>query len=184
MITGCSGAPETPTDTTSAPPSSGSDDSSGAPKVPNPLNTAKYEQNPCGMVPQAKAAALSGAVTAKMDEATAGGSVGASCFWSDSAADGVHIGFGHAGVDKVYLDNKALARPYFTPVNVGGYPGVFTDVADRRAKGVCNMTLGTADDRIIVIGSSFSARSPFLADPCAVVQKYAEAAITTMRGGA
>lgn len=185
IAAGCSGAEDKPAVTSTEQPGPGSADPAGAPKVEHPLDTARFEQDPCSAVPLEKAAALIGASKTRLEAgAGTGGKVGNSCFWGDKDASGISVGFVKNGIEGVYQRNKILARPYFIPVSVDGYPGVLSDEVDNRASGRCVMVVGLSDSRGIVVGSSFFAGSPYRADPCPVVQKYAEAAITTMRGGA
>jgi hypothetical protein len=67
--------------------------------------------------------------------------------------------------------------------NVAGYPAVFGSIADGRPKGICTMVVGVRNDEVMTVTSLFSTSSPYRGDPCPVVQKAAEAAIATLKGG-
>jgi hypothetical protein len=147
--------------------------------VSNPLDTTKFEQNPCGLLSQARAGQVANLVSTRMSA----GAAGPICQWSDTSHNGVAFGLIHGnGLSDAYQSQDSAG--YFVPVpNVAGYPAIFGSVSDGRSMGVCTMVVGVRNDEVMTVSSSFGTSSPYNADPCPVVQKAAEAAIATLKGG-
>ncbi|SFQ50786.1 Protein of unknown function [Amycolatopsis arida] len=120
-------------------------------------------------------------------EADTADKIGPRCEWDQPGGGLFTISFitvGGGGLSGTYQSHAELPMPYFEPVDVNGYPGVFADQVDRRSYGACGLSVGVRDDVLLKVFSGFERDSPHYGDPCPVVKKAAEMAITTMEGGA
>ena len=85
------------------------------------------------------------------------------CVWKSSATEQNQIGLtplpqNTGGISDIY-DNKPHSV-YFEPVDINGYPGVYTDIQDARADGSCTLWVGVTDQLAVsVIPKSESART-------------------------
>jgi uncharacterized protein DUF3558 len=121
----------------------------GAPRVTKPLDGSPFFTKPCAVLTaeQLRAQNLPAMGTSDTDGPLARW-VGPSCGWDNvSAQDG--IGFGFLSENLNGLSDTYRARDrfegYFEPTDVDGYPAVFNDPGDFRAKGSCNITVGISD---------------------------------------
>jgi hypothetical protein len=173
----------TPSSTTSAaaPSSVTSSGTLAAPRVANPLDVGKFEQNPCGLLTSAQAVQL--AQLTKTDGST-GGSLPI-CGWADDSYNSISFGFVRGqGLSDVYRTQNSQSGYFKVAPDIAGYPAVFSGTTDDRSKGGCQLGIGVSDSEVLTVDSSFTTSSPHYADPCSVTQKAAEAAIATLKGGA
>lgn len=185
VAVGCSdeepGTPTPPLDTPSAGAPSGGGGEVDAPKVANPVaDVDKFTQAPCDMVTKEQAAELG--FDAKI-EPEADTSQGPACDWRNEANDDFSIVLlkdQPLGISGIYRNHQELPEldAYFEPIDVAGFPGVFGDSTDRRPNGMCTLTVGVTDQQVIVVTNYVKNT-----DPCEVVKKAAEAAVTTMSKG-
>lgn len=184
--------PETTTSagTDSAPPSSSTGDSddlptNGAPKVDNPLNTTRYQEDPCATLAASQATDLNLPATGERTSIARG--VG--CEWANRDTRGYAlIGFLtdiHSGLSSAYATNEAGDFAYFVPLpDINGYPAVAADVEDRRARGICTIVVGVTDQLVSQVTVRLSAANVGKKDPCEVTAEVAGMALETMEEGA
>ncbi|MFD8494955.1 DUF3558 domain-containing protein [Amycolatopsis sp. NPDC059657] len=180
-LAGCSHT--TPGNATTAPSTSGS--SSNGPVVPqvtNPLDTTKFEQNPCDVLTKDQARELANLTTTRLDAKAPGGAI---CGWQDENHNDVNFSLNRTGgLETLYRNHRSDDPGYFEPVpSVAGYPAVFASISDGRAGGTCTLSVGVSKDVAMVVSSTFFASSPNRSDPCPLVQKAAEMAIATLKAG-
>ncbi|MCG3757898.1 DUF3558 domain-containing protein [Amycolatopsis sp. Poz14] len=180
-VTACSSNPGTPAPATSessaAPPSS----TSNVPKVSNPLDAAKYEQNPCALLSQAQATQLINSVRNRQ----AAGAVAPICSWID--ADGNRIGLGllphQGGLASAYQHQDSQSGYFEAIPDINGYPAVLSGTTDSRKSGGCQAIVGIKDDETFTSSILLQPQSPLYQDPCSLAVKTAAAAITTIKAG-
>ncbi|RJQ84087.1 DUF3558 domain-containing protein [Amycolatopsis panacis] len=184
VATACSVSPGSP-----GPASSGgapASPSSTGPKVPqvsNPLDATKYEQDPCSVLTEAQAGGVFGAVRKR----EAGGTVAPLCTWNDRDNSGISVGFlpRQGGLATTYENSVNAGAGYFEAApEVAGYPAAFSAVHDDRKTGGCQIAVGVTNDEVFTVSSLLRQSSPHYNDPCALVTKVAEAAVTTLKAGA
>ncbi|RJQ84463.1 DUF3558 domain-containing protein [Amycolatopsis panacis] len=180
----CSSTPGTlsPESSASAPASP----SSAGPQVPqvtSPLDVAKYEQDPCSALTSTQAKQVIGAARSSKDD----GNVAPMCTWFDSDNSGISLGFlpGQGGLATTYKNSIDAGGGYFevSPA-VSGYPAAFSAVYDSRKSGGCQIAVGVTNNETFTVSSLLRKSSPFYGDPCSLVTKIAEAAVTTIKAGA
>jgi hypothetical protein len=151
-----------------------------APRVPNPLDVTKFEKNPCNVLSPAQARQVANLTKTDGND----GSVFPICGWTDSNYNSVAFSFVRGnGLSDAYQNQDSGSGYFQVAPDVAGYPAAFTSVSDGRSKGTCTMYVGVRNDDVMTVSSSFSASSPYRGDPCPVVQKAAEAAVATLKGG-
>jgi hypothetical protein len=162
-------------------PASSSNAASDVPKVTNPLDVAKYEQDPCSVLTQAQAAQAFNAVRSRK----IAGNVAPVCTWNDSENSSLAIGLlpGQGGLATVYQNRSSTG--YFEPApSIDGYPAVFTNVLDNRSDGGCQVAVGVRDNEAFTSSVILFKQSPSYGDPCSVALKAAGAALATIKAGA
>lgn len=171
-----------------APPTAGSDsgpgpaNSYGAPKVTTPLDTTKYQPNPCATLTPAQLQALGITQPGKVTPDPAG----ALCDWSPR--QGVNYTFAF-NTKFAPGDAKGLANAYQVggPSSMRRLPDVHGQPAvtqpGQNTDGSCTIYLGATDvisyAAAVVIGVGL----PHFADPCTVAQQIADDVTTTMKSG-
>ena len=153
-----------------------------APPVPSPLDTAKFEQDPCAALTQAQASQVANLTSNRKTE----GNVAPLCVWTDADHNRVTIGFvpGNGGLATIYKDQDSKSGYFKVAPDIGGYPAVFSAPHDDRNDGGCQVGVGVKNDEVFTVGVTFRKSSPNYGDPCAVTVKAAEAVVTTLKGGA
>jgi hypothetical protein len=190
LVAGCSsGTGTTPLGTTGTKPATTSTSAGhalpagGAPAVTNPLDTTKYQQNPCSVLTAAQLQTLSINGPGKPNP----GLIGPSCGWFDqSNFSSLDITFYtnpkvRIGLTGPYLNRKSFQL--FQPTQVNGYPAVIADRFGHGGKGDCEAFVGTADDVLVDFHLLLSSGEPHYTDACPVAQDAATAGVTTMRSG-
>jgi hypothetical protein len=155
-----------------------------APKVSNPLDVAKYEKNPCGLLTTAQANQI---LTVARSVVSPGATDSTICGWKNEGGDEISLGMlgGNGGLSTVYSQYQPGDPGYFIPIpDIEGYPGLFTSVADLRSKGSCTVYVGVRDDEIMTVNMDYVLPAPGQGDPCQLAQKAAGLAVTTVKGGA
>lgn len=154
----------------------------GAPKVTTPLDTAKFQPDPCTALTQAQQQAL-GIAVAGHPQATAQGSI---CQWSPRY-DAVY-GFGFnvrfpqgeaTGLANAY-QNAGQGGMRRVP-DVDGQPAAVDPSQD--TGGLCAVYLGATDQVDYVATVSLGPDQPDYQNPCSVAQQIAAAATATMKSG-
>jgi hypothetical protein len=164
-------------------PTSGS--GANVPKVPRPLDTARYERQPCDVLSGDQLASLKITTTPTPD---VNDKLGPGCEWNAYDEVGLTVGArlltAGSSLANLYQEHEQGAWPYFEPVSdVAGYPGVLMDGVRAVPKSTCDMSVAVRDDMIYSIQLRIDPRKEEANDPCPVVRKIAEMAISTMKAG-
>ena len=172
----------------SSPPSGGEDDlpSHGAPKVDDPLDTTRYQQDPCSALTASQAQQeLTLPPNGKRDDAA----FGKGCEWFNPDTRGrVSIAFltsNPRGLSAAYEANQEGKYPYFNPLPlIEGYPAIASDVADRRPTGACIVVVGVTDQLAVQFSLQLSLANVGHVEPCDTAAMVAGLAMKTMKEGA
>lgn len=178
-------SPEATTSTSrTTEPSGESLPSDGAPKVKNPLDTNRYQQNPCLV--------LTAAQTQELNVGSPGeqrpGPLGEACDWRNSETGGnIDMQFGDLdpqGLSATYKANKAGKWVYFVELpEIEGFPAVARAPLDRRDKGDCAIEVGVSDRVTFQLGVQLSRANVGKKDPCEVTVMVAGMMLRTMKAG-
>ncbi|GAB3380080.1 DUF3558 domain-containing protein [Amycolatopsis echigonensis] len=181
-VTGCSSATETPIQTAPESSSAPTSASRSVPKVSNPLDAAKYEQNPGALLSQAQATQLINAVRRRQGQ----GLVAPSCAWYDDRDNSVGLGLlpGQGGLGGAYTKGDSESGYFEVAPDLNGYPGVFAGTTDDRRCGGCQIAVGIKDDEVFTASVMLDKSFPGHHDPCALAAQTAAAAVTTLKAGA
>lgn len=171
---------------TSRPP--GEDDlpSHGAPKVEVPLDTARYQQDPCSTLTAAQAQdELNLPPQGEPQDIT----LGKGCEWYNQETRGqVRVAFltgNPRGLSGFYDANQQGKYPYFTVLTpIEGYPAIASDVEDRRPMGRCIVDVGVTDKLAFDVIVQLSQANIGQTEPCEMAAKVAGMALRTMKEGA
>ncbi|MFC3448202.1 DUF3558 domain-containing protein [Amycolatopsis speibonae] len=187
-VAGCTG--ETPGTPTPTPGTSASSGSSAAPEDPNvpkvavPLDASAYVSDACKLLPAAAAAELGFTEPGEPKNDTSN----PACSWGiRGKADSLQIILGSGNREKgmgglagLHKAKKAGQLRFLEPgPEVDGYPTVYYGLADRRAAGNCDLSVGVADDLTI---SAQAEGYKSEQDSCGNAQKVASAMIKTLKG--
>ncbi|UKD53999.1 DUF3558 domain-containing protein [Amycolatopsis sp. FU40] len=174
--------PETPVPATPESSSAPTSTAHNVPKVSNPFDAAKYEQNPYALLSDAQATEVIKAVRHRQDQ----GLVAPLCTWYDDRDNSVGLGLlpGQGGLAGAYT-NADSESGYFEAVpDVNGYPAVSAGTTDARKRGGCQIAVGSKDDETFTASVLLDKSFPGYNDPCALAAKTAAAAVTTLKAGA
>ncbi|MBB4686584.1 DUF3558 domain-containing protein [Amycolatopsis jiangsuensis] len=184
VVTACSATPGTSSPASSSgAPASPSSTGLEVPQVTNPLDATKYERHPCSVLTQAQVTEVFAAVRNR----EGGGTVAPLCTWNDSDNSSVGLGFlpGQGGLATTYENSIDAGAGYFEVApDVAGYPAAFSAVHDDRKSGGCQIAVGIKNDEVLTVSSRLRTSSQDYSDPCSLVTKVAEAAVTTLKAGA
>lgn len=200
LVAGCTTASEgqpRPVDTTVAPTSGSTSGSSGgeedelpfagAPKVDDPLETSRYEQNPCASITaeQAQQELNLPPTGQPMENVT----LGVGCEWKNNDTRAyLHIVFvvdDPRGLSPDYAVNEDGGWDFFQELpEIEGYPAIARDRPDDRSRGYCTVAVGVADD--MSFESTLQLRGSNIGekDPCEMAAFAAGLAVQTMKEGA
>lgn len=176
---------EVSTSNSTSPPSGGADDlpSHGAPKVENPLDTTRFQQDPCSILTASQAQDVLKLSPQGELEDTA---FGKGCEWANPDTRGeVHIGFltgNTRGLSAAYAANQRGEYPYFIKLPpIEGYPAVASDIEDRRPEGICIVIVGVTDQLTFDVALHLSQANVGNKEPCEVAAQVAGMALQTMK---
>lgn len=180
--------PGTSAPTTSAQPSTPAPGSDGenigtAPRVPKPLDTARFEQAPCGLLTETQLAEFGGGAGTEEPGRHRGGKT---CYWrlgaekDSSASADFYAGPTKSGLSDVYVQKEQGNWAYFEPTEVAGYPAAFVDGSDNRDDGACSMSVGVREDLYLDI--STQAPPGVGRESCTAAENLAAAMIKTLGG--
>jgi hypothetical protein len=174
--------------THSSSPTSGGDDlpSNGAPKVKDPLNTTRYQQDPCSILTASQAQQELNLPPQGEPKEIA---LGKGCEWYNPDTRGrVSMGLltgNPRGLSAVYEANQAGKYPYFKEMpSVEGYPAIASDIEDRRPRGICIVDVGVTDQLVLDVALHLSQANVGKVEPCDMAAKIAGLAMQTMIKGA
>ncbi|GAB3380077.1 DUF3558 domain-containing protein [Amycolatopsis echigonensis] len=179
-VTACS-TPGTPVPATPESSSAPTSTSRSVPKVSNPLDATKYEQNPCALLSQSQATEVINAVRNRQSQ----GLVAPICSWYDADNNRVGLGLlpGQGGLAGAYTNSDSESGYFEAAPDVNGYPAVFAGTTDDRKRGGCQIAVGIKDDETFTSSVALRSASPLYNDPCSLAVKTAAAAITTIKAG-
>ncbi|WP_410606962.1 DUF3558 domain-containing protein [Amycolatopsis sp. lyj-109] len=188
LVAGCSndvvGRPSPSAGGTDSPSPAG--ESSDVPKVAHPIDTSRYEREPCSALSADQLSQLGIKTEPKSDLAAKGGP---GCEWNAYDDIGWTVGArlltAGSSLANLYEQHAQGAWPFFEPVpDVSGYPGVLLESVETRPKSVCGMSVALRDDMIYSVQIRIDPQKEEANDPCPVVRKIAEMAVSTMKAGA
>jgi hypothetical protein len=173
-----------PAPATGSGPASSTGGPDGVPKVAHPLETSRFEKEPCATLSSEQLGQL-GITTAPkpMPE----DKLGPSCTWNADDDGGLNLGARlltvGSSLASLYKQRDQGRWKLFEPVaDVAGYPGVLLDPSSAQPKGKCELSVAVRDDLIYSLQVDMLQSSKDYANPCPVVQKAAEMAVSTMKG--
>jgi hypothetical protein len=160
-------------------------DGVNVPKVEHPLDTTRYEQKPCDALSAEQLSQLGIATAPRPD---VGNKLGPGCEWNAYDDAGLTVGAriltAGSSLAKLYLQHEQGAWPYFKPVSdVAGYPGVLMDGVRAVPNSTCDLSVAVRDDLIYSVQVRIDPKKEEANDPCPVVQRIAELAVSTMKAG-
>lgn len=180
LVAGCSTGTGTATPTTTA-ATTATLPAYGAPKVDRPLDTTKYQQNPCSVLTPAQLPALGDHGGQGTPEPLA------SCNWADpTSANVLGDGFDNQTGNRTGLSGTYQNRSgyqIFQPTQIAGYPAVIVVQQGHGGQGECDVEVGTADDLEVDFNVVLNQGYPNYGTPCVVAQQLAQAGVTTMKSG-
>ncbi|MEV6872823.1 DUF3558 domain-containing protein [Amycolatopsis sp. NPDC051128] len=182
LLVGCStSVAGKPAPVTSASPSGPS--GGAVPQVSRPLDVSRFEKEPCAALTPGQLADFG---VTRQPNSMPGDALGPSCTWNGLDEGGVTVGTRlliSGNLASLYKKHEQGGLPFFRPVaDISGYPGVLTDLLDAQPQGKCSAEVAVSDDRLYSVQVTISRNSRDYADPCPVVQKAAELAVSTMKG--
>ncbi len=195
VLAGCTstseGTPRPTTDDTAenTPPSSSEEPDgdelpfAGAPEVTDPLDTDRFQQDPCQALTATQAQEL--AVT--FPGGPYDGALGKACEWKSptdrlAAVDVRFLSDDPRGLSALYLANESGGYVYFDELApIEGYPAVARDGVDDRDIGKCTVVTGTSDEDAFEVVLRLSQANVGEKDPCETAALVAEMALSTMK---
>lgn len=158
----------------------------GAPKVDNPLDTSRYEQDPCRSLTSEQTQRLNLPPIGTIDNDVA---LGIGCAWFNEETRGeVNIDFiidDPRGLSPEYESHKEGEFELFEELpDIEGYPAIIRSTADTRDLGHCSVVVGVADDMAFASNVQLSRANIGQRDPCEVAVQVAGLALQTMKAGA
>jgi hypothetical protein len=176
--------------TTSSPPSRSSDNGdeglpfAGAPEVNNPLDTFRYEQDPCRSLTAEQAQSMALPSKGTLNDEVA---LSTACDWYNRETRGeVQIAFivdDPRGLSPEYEAKNSGRWEFFEELPaIEGYPAVARGIDDRE-NGHCTVVVGVADDMAFATILQLSQANVGQKDPCEVAVQIAGMALQTMKKG-
>lgn len=154
-----------------------------APKVAEPLKPDAFVSDACRALSADMAAALNLATPGIGDRTP----TSSGCIWRTKDRR-FTIGVSYlttltAGLSEIYAQREKNpdAYLYFEPTIVLGYPALYADKIDDRARGHCLLNIGVTDSLFAQIAVNHVPRSQ---NVCELAARAGEAVITTMKEGA
>lgn len=160
--------------------------SHGAPKVDEPLDTTRFQRDPCLALSASQAEdELNLPPQGSPEEIT----LGKGCKWYNPETRGmVVIGFltgNRRGLSGFYDANQRGEYSYFTELSpIEGYPAIASDVEDRRPMGRCIVDVGVTDQLVVEIVLQLSQANVGEKVPCEFATEVAGKAMSTIKEGA
>jgi hypothetical protein len=156
----------------------------GAPKVEDPLDTSRFQEDPCLSLTADQIEELNLGGNGKPAESA----LGEACEWRNEATRGrVRIAFFEKspdGLSAEYRAEKDGKWAYFEKLPpVDGLPAVARDITDDRKNGGCPVVVGVSDELTFEVDLQQSEANVGQSDPCEVAVDVAEMAVATMREG-
>ncbi|WP_255375544.1 DUF3558 domain-containing protein [Saccharomonospora sp. CUA-673] len=192
MLTACGTGTEgeaTPDDDTPATPAAESSPAGGngageVPRVPNPVDVAPLEQDPCAALDDQQIDELN-LEAGQPEELTDGEWI---CKYRYAADTNTVVSFVQSptltnGLSDVYDRKDAVV--VFEPTDVAGHPAVVTQThRDSRDQGYCDLQVGLTDSDVVTVVAQIAESNDDYPQGCAVAEVFAEEMIENLRGGA
>jgi hypothetical protein len=176
---------------TESPQSSQSDEpddlpSDGAPKVTDPLEADRFEQDPCQALTQSQVEEWNLVYPGKPFK----GNFGNACEWLGPNNNG-----GNATIDFLSDEPRGMSSVYRSKNNgefaffeelepVAGHPMAAYGTSDSRQKGgTCAVAVGLTDELAFLVFLVLSRNNIGQKDPCAIASQVGEMMLTTMGAG-
>lgn len=158
----------------------------GAPKVTDPLDTSRYEQDPCQSLTADQAQSRNLPPTGTINNKVA---LSKACEWKNPTTRGyVQISFivdDPRGLSPEYDANNRKKWAYFDILpKIEGFPAVARDITEGRDNGYCSVVVGVADDMAFESNVQLSQANVGFKEPCGVAVDIAGLALQTMIQGA
>lgn len=158
----------------------------GAPKVDNPLDTSRYEQDPCASLSADRAQQELNLPPGKPMDNVA---LGVGCEWKNTDTRAyLHIVFvvgDPRGLSPDFEINQKGGWDFFKKLpDIEGYPAIARDQPDDRSRGFCTVAVGVADDMSFEAALQLRGSNVGKKDPCAMAALAAGLALQTMKEGA
>lgn len=187
LLVGCSAtdhgqAVPTPpvTTTTEGEPTSTRSQDPAAPPVDNPLDAAKFIDDPCLSLTAAQADELGVPHPGTVRDNNIADSI---CTWENDARGLVEVAwFGSTGVGGAYAAEKRGDLDFFAPAEVNGYPAAEFAQVDRRDRGYCSVAVGTAEEQSFQLSLRQSEDKIDGSRVCSIALEVAGKVVDTVRG--
>jgi hypothetical protein len=153
----------------------------GAPKVDKPIDTSRFQQDPCLSLTADQATELNlGATGAPFSEP-----LGKACKWRNDATRGeAQVRFldkDPRGLSPEYQAEKDGKWKFFVEMpSIDGHPAVARGSIDARDNGACSVIVGASDEIAFELALQLSAANVGKKDPCSVAADIAGMALQTM----
>lgn len=154
-----------------------------APKINNPLDASRYLGQPCAMLTPSQLQPFNLPAQGKPDtDSETAKTVGPGCDWFNrDTGSGVAVtlltGNKH-GLSDTY-QGRAQSKGYFEPIEVDGYPAVFSSNVDDRGDGVCDLVVGISENLAFLSDVQDSQLGP---KACDRAKQFASLVLKTMKG--
>ena len=158
----------------------------GAPKVTEPLDTSRYEQDPCRSLTADQARSLDLPATGTITDMVA---LSRACEWKNPTTRGyVQIFFivdDPRGLSPEYdVKNRGGWKFFEELPDIEGHPAIARGNPDDRDNGYCTVVVGVADDMVFGSTVQLSQVNIGIENPCEAAADVAELALQTMKQGA
>lgn len=157
--------------------------SHGAPKVKSPVETAKFQPDPCAIFTEDQLREY-GVGAGKLDTDP----LGKICTWETADSGSFDLGWDVTtgrGLSGVYHQKQTGQFTFFEPLpDIEGLPAVAVGVVDTRSAGVCSISVGVSDTVSFLVSLEQSASKQGTRSPCDVAVTIAADAVKNMKAGA
>lgn len=156
----------------------------GAPKVENPLDTQRFQTDPCLSLTSTQSTDLDLGANGSPFTTTFGNG----CGWANSTTKSkVEVIFPDkypVGLSGPYGANKAGAVDLFYELPpIAGYPAVVRNTTDNRDNGGCTVVVGVSDEIAFEVPLWLSRVNVGEKDPCEVAARVAGMVVQTIKKG-
>ena len=156
----------------------------GAPKVEDPLDASKYEDNPCLALDATQSDELGFGSSGSPVDAT----LGKACLWENESTRGqVQITFYSEiedGLSSQYRAQDDGKWAYFEELPaIDGFPAVARDITDNRHNGTCPVAVGLSDELMFEVDLRLPEESIGNDEPCEAAAEAAGMGVQTMKNG-
>jgi Protein of unknown function (DUF3558) len=163
-----------------------SEEAYGAPRVSDPLDVTGFLERPCAVLTPKQLAEFSVRKPGESDtESAIAKHSGPGCaWWREDTEEKSVIGMSFLTGNKHGLSDTYRGRDrfdFFEETTVDGYPAVFDDLTDGRARGDCNITVGISDTLTFRAREGGGPEGQIICDR---TKQLASAILATLKAGA